>query len=79
MQTKNLGLVTYLKYPGNDLEYTIISNGRQKEFIFEDEDKANELKENYYHKRGQVDSLTFMQVYKSLKSEMEEVNSNGGN
>lgn len=75
MQTKNLGLVTYLKYPGNDLEYTIISNGRQKEFIFDTNNiKANELKENYYHKRGQVDALTFMQVYKSLKSEMEEVN-----
>ncbi|MBU1871161.1 hypothetical protein KKF17_03535 [Patescibacteria group bacterium] len=75
MQTKNLGLVTYLKYPGNDLEYTIISNGRQKEFIFDTNNiKVNELKENYYHKRGQVDALTFMQVYKSLKSEMEEVN-----
>lgn len=72
MQTKNLGLVTYLKY--NGLSYEIISSGKQKDFIFQDNAKVNELKDNYYHNKGQVDALTFMSVYKSLKSEMEEAN-----
>ena len=66
-QTSDMYYAAYLKVAGVSLHDTV-SEGRRVFFRFEKSPNLNDLKRDYYNRKGKVAALTYSEEVKVMKS-----------